>query len=305
MLILCNARGQDLGDDRVRDSREPVGYGPCGRRVLQIIDLPQRQDEGEHAVLVVKQDPSPLTGILTSERERGAGGETQGINSGDGVFSEGHNVRIVSHLHPFFLELIDDRAPIHVAAEEGEDIPSLELPYDGDGGLIAASLAHNSGESRHTTVNQLDAPGAKLDVIDGAVEMTITGEIRVIRAPRQLKSRIRLWLFAVYETDTFDCLCSQKGGHPAVEGLPQIRHPQILIRYRMQELLRVLKHRFQIAQCLDFVSQHAVGHRQVVRGVRELDRCVRSLFGNRLLQQRVSLGDQAVRAANGSCCDIS
>ena len=123
--MLCDARGQDLRDDGVRDDREAVVDRACGRRVLQVVDLAQRQHERKDARPVVEQDLARLAGFEAAERQRRTGGKAQRIDRTQRVQAEGHDVGIVAHLHPLFLELMDDAATVDVAAEEDQDIAPL------------------------------------------------------------------------------------------------------------------------------------------------------------------------------------
>ena len=137
MLVLGDAGGEDLGDDRVGQGREAVGDGAGRGGVLQVVHLAQGQGEGKDAVLVVEQDVAGLAALHAAEGQGRTGGKAHGIDGGDGVQAEGHDVGIVAHLHALFHELVDHATAIDVAAEEDQDVAHLELADDLDGGLVA------------------------------------------------------------------------------------------------------------------------------------------------------------------------
>ena len=66
---------------------------------------------------------------------------------------------------------MDDAAAVDVAREEDEDAAALQLAHDLDGDLVALGAADDGAEARHAAVDQLDAPGAQLDVVDRAVQL--------------------------------------------------------------------------------------------------------------------------------------
>ena len=171
VLVGGDAGRQDLRDARVGDHREAVVDGAGGGGVLQVVDLAQGQHEGEHAVLVVEQDLARLAAVHAAEGEGRAGGEAQGVDGRDGVGAERHDVGVVAHLDALFDQLVDDAAAVDVAGEEDQDAAALQLAHDLDGHLVALGAADDGAEPGHAAVDQLDAPGAQLDVVDGAVEL--------------------------------------------------------------------------------------------------------------------------------------
>ena len=100
-------------------------------------------------------------------------GKAEGVDGADRVGAEGHDVGVVAHLDPFLLQLVDDAAAVDVAAEEGEDVALLQLAHDLDGHGVGLGAADDGGEAGHAAVDQLDAPRAQLDVVDGAVEVAV------------------------------------------------------------------------------------------------------------------------------------
>ena len=112
-----------------------------------------------------------LAGLHAAEGERRAGGEAERVDGGDRVEAERHREGVVAELDALFLKLVDDAAPVDVAAEEDEDAAALQLADDLDGHLVALGAADDGAEPGHAAVDQLDAPGAQLDVVDGAVEL--------------------------------------------------------------------------------------------------------------------------------------
>ena len=49
----------------------------------------------------------------------------------------------------------------------------LQLAHDLDRDLVALGRADDGRKAGHTAIDQLDAPGAQLDVVDGAVQVTV------------------------------------------------------------------------------------------------------------------------------------
>jgi hypothetical protein len=127
VLVGRHAGGQDLRDARVGDDREAVRDGAGRRGVLEVVDLAEREHEGEHAVLVVEHDLARVAGVHAAEGERRAGCEAQGVHGGDGVDAEGHGEGVVAELYAFFLQLMDDAAAVDVPAQEDEDAAALQL----------------------------------------------------------------------------------------------------------------------------------------------------------------------------------
>ena len=109
-----------------------------------------------------------VAGLHAAEGERRAGGEAQGVDGRDGVDAEGHGEGVVAELDALLHELVDDAAAVDVAGEEDQDAATLELAHDLHGDLVALGAADDGAEARHAPVDQLDAPGAQLDVVDRA-----------------------------------------------------------------------------------------------------------------------------------------
>ena len=61
--------------------------------------------------------------------------------------------------------------PLTLPREEDQDVAALQLADDLDGDLVALGAADDGREPGHAPVDQLDAPGAQLDVVDRAVEL--------------------------------------------------------------------------------------------------------------------------------------
>jgi hypothetical protein len=95
---------------------KPKLMAPGGRGVFQVVYLAQGQDKGEDPVLVVHQDVASLAAFHPAKSQGGASGKAEGVDGTDGIGAKGHDVGIVPHLHPFFLELVDDGPPVDVAA---------------------------------------------------------------------------------------------------------------------------------------------------------------------------------------------
>ena len=171
VLVGGHAGRQDLRDARVGDDREAEADGAGRGGVLEVVDLAEREHEGEHAVLVVEHDLARVAGVHAAERERRAGGEAEGVDGGDGVDAERHREGVVAELDALFLQLVDDAPPVDVAAEEDEDAAALQLADDLDRDLVALGAADDGAEPGHAAVDELDAPGPQLDVVDRAVEL--------------------------------------------------------------------------------------------------------------------------------------
>ena len=96
--------------------------------------------------------------------------------------------KVNDHLiHVDFLELVDDAAAVDIAAEEDQDVAPLQLAHDLDRHLVAFGAADDRGETGHTPVDQLDAPGAQLDVVEVQLDLRPAGphEEEVVRTRRQ------------------------------------------------------------------------------------------------------------------------
>ena len=234
VLVPRHPRRQNLWDDRVGDGGEPVGDGPGRSRVLEIVHLPQRQHERKHPELVVQQNIPPLAGLQPAERQRRPRREPQRVDRRDRILAEGHDVRIVPHLHTLLAQLVDHRTTVRIAAQEDQNIPLLQLPHDAHRSLVRPGRPHDRGEARHAAVDQLDTPRTQLDVVDGAVQMAIARKTRIIRPADQLKPGVRLRLFSPREPDPLNRLRSQQRRHAAVQRLPQIWHPHALFGERME-----------------------------------------------------------------------
>ncbi len=128
---------------------------------------------------------------------------------------------------------MDDAASIDVAGQEGQDIAALQFTHDLDRHFIGFRAANDCGKAGHTTIHQLDAPGAKLDIVDRSIEMSIhvaaiagTG-IRAGEgsAAGQFESGHRLRLQTVDEADRFNRLGGEQGRHAAVQSFAQVGSP--------------------------------------------------------------------------------
>ena len=207
------------------------GAGRCG--VLEVVDLAEGQHEGEHAVLVVEHDPARLAGVHAAEGERRAGGEAQGVDRRDGVETERHREGVVAELDALLDELMDDAAAVDVAREEDEDAAALQLAHDLHGDLVALGAADDGAEARHAAVDQLDAPGAQLDVVDRAVQLHLVAvqhevagvEALLVLASAELHD---LGLDATREAYAFDDLLGEQRGDPRIERLAEVGEPHRL-----------------------------------------------------------------------------
>ena len=186
VLVARHAGGQDFGHDGVGDDRETIGEHTCAGGILEIVQLPQHQRKGKDTELVIEQNISPLTTFHAAKGQRCPRGKASRVDGGDRVPAEGDDVGIIPHVHPFLPQLVNDGAPVDVAGEKDEDIALLEFPDDGNRGLIRAGRTDDGGKARHTAVHQLDAPRAQLNVVNRAVEVTVTREIRILGAADQL-----------------------------------------------------------------------------------------------------------------------
>ena len=108
VLVGADAGGQDLRDVGVGDGREAVVDGPGGGGVLLVVDLAQRQHEGEHAVLVVAQHLREVTGLRPAEGHGRAGGETQRIDRRGHVLAEGNQAGVPAELDVLLQELLGE-----------------------------------------------------------------------------------------------------------------------------------------------------------------------------------------------------
>ncbi len=287
VLVLGDAGRQYLGDDGIGDDWEAIVDGARSSGVLQIIHLTQSQGEGEDPELVVEQHSSGLAAFHAAKGQRRAGGEASGIDGGDGVRAEGHDVGIVAHFDTLFHQLMDDAPSVDVAGEEDENVTLLQLPHDLDSRLVGLGSADDGREAGHPPVHQLDAPGAQLDVINGAVNIAARLLSLHVGAGEagagELQARHRLWLLAVGETDTLDGLLRKKCGHSAVEGLTKIGQPDVILRPGVQQRLGPLNHGRQITDLTNLQAGEAQDDGEIVRRVRELNRRVRPQFFQGLL----------------------
>ena len=77
MLVGADAGGQDLRDGRIGDDGESVVDRAGGGGVLFGVDLAERQDEREDAVLVVLEVAAEVARLDAAERQ-GRGSRTRG-----------------------------------------------------------------------------------------------------------------------------------------------------------------------------------------------------------------------------------
>ncbi|MEJ2561680.1 MAG: hypothetical protein P8Z42_03225 [Anaerolineales bacterium] len=306
--------GQNFGNHRIGDDGKSVGDRPGGRGIFKIVDLAQGQHEGENAELVVQQDVAPLAAFHAPESERGSSGETQRVDRPDGVAAEGNDIRVVSHLHIFFHQLVDDRTSVDVAYEKGENVSLLEFANDGDGGCVGVRRASDGCEAGHAPVHQLDAPGAQLDIVDRPVEMSVSvGPGTVVssvwaregRRSGQRESGIGLRLLAMNEADTFDDLFGKQRGHTGVQRLAEIRRPKLFIGYRVEQIFCVLQGKFHVPQRTDLVPEHSQNNGQIIRRIGEGDRRIAPLFLNGLRQCLFCLRYDGVGASNSASCNVT
>ncbi len=311
VLVGGDAGGQDLRDARVGDGREAEADGAGGGRVLEVVDLAQREHEGEHAVLVVEHDLARVAGVHAAERERRAGGEPERVDRRDGVHSERHGEGVVAELDALFLQLVDDAAPVDVAAEEDQDAAALQLAHDLDRDLVALGAADDGAEPGHAAVHELDAPGPQLDVVDRAVELHLVavhaevgaGEALAVSAGMVELDDLRLG--AASEAHALHRLLGEQGGDAAVQGLTEVRQPHLVPGDRMQQALRLLDHLREVAELLYLLTGERVDHRQVVGGVGERDRSVGTELLERLLHRLLGLPDDALGAPDGARRDVA
>ena len=206
---------------------------------------------------------------------------------------------------------MDDAAAVDVAAEEDEDTARLQLAHDLDRDLVALGAADDGTEPGHAAVDQLDAPGTQLDVIDGTVELHLVavrddgagGEAFLVGVLRTELDDLRL--ASAREAHALDDLFGEQRGDTRVERLAQIGQPHLLAGHRMQQRLGALQDGRQVTQFLDLLAGESVDHRQEVGGVGEGDRGVGSEFGDRRLDLLLSLFDDGRGAADGAGGDVT
>ena len=63
--------------------------------------------------------------------------------------------------------------PLTLPRQEDQDVALLQLAHDLDRHLVALGAADDGGEAGHAAVDQLDAPGAQLDVVDRPVQVAV------------------------------------------------------------------------------------------------------------------------------------
>ena len=303
VLVASDAGRQDLGDDGVGDDGEAEVDGAGSGGVLQVVDLAQRQHEGEHPVLVVEQDVARLAALEAAEGERRAGGKAERIDGADGVGAEGHGVGVVAQLHALFHELVDDAAAVDVAGQEAQDVAPLQLPHDLHGHFVGLGAADDGGKAGHAAIDELDAPRAQLDVVDGAVQVAVAVFLNLGAgeggAARQREAGQPLGLLAAGEAHGLEALFGEESGHARVERLAQIGHPAPVGRDGMEQRLRGAQHRLQVAQLLHRLPGHAEHEGQVVGGIRKGDGGFGAFFGQGGIQRALELSDDLLRAANG------
>ena len=309
MLVGGHAGRQDLRDAGVGDHREAVADGAGGRRVLQVVDLAQGEDEGKHARLVVEHDAPRLAGFHAAEGEGGAGGEAERVDGRDGVEAERHREGVVAQLDALLEQLMDDAAPVDVAGEEDQDAAALQLAHDLDGHLVALGAADDGGKAGHAPIDQLDAPGAQLDVVDGPVEQRLVAVDEGVAAAEVLPCLLEalqpdlLRLEAPREADALDDFLGQKSRNTGVQSLTQVGQPKLAGRLRVDEMSGMFQNQRQIAELLDFVPHEGEDHRQVVGGVGELDRRLRTQLLEGGFQGGLRLCDDLIGAPDGSSGD--
>ena len=225
MFVDGNAGGQNLGDNGVSDDGEAVVKSANGGGVLQVVHLAQSQGKGKATELVVEEHSTRLTTFHAPKGQGCTGGEASGIDSGDGIGAEGHDVGIVAHFHTLFHQLMDDAPSVDIAGEEDEDVTLLQFADDLHRCLVGAGCADDRRKARHASINKLDTPTAQLDVVYGASD-TGAGE---------LQARDAFWLLTTGEADSLDSLFSEKGGYAAVQSFPQIGQPRMPLGLGVQE----------------------------------------------------------------------
>ena len=211
MLVGADAARQDLRDVGVGDDREAEVDGAGGGRVLLVVDLAEREHEGEDAPLVVEEDLARLlepARLEAAEGHRGAAGEAERVDERRGVGAVGDQERLPVHLarrgggaaRPCV-------SPLRVRAHEDEDVALLQVARELLGRLVVRQRADAGGEAGHAAVDELD-PLLAQDAVGRGPEP----EARRERNPAQRLERL-------------DRLVRDERGRAGVERPAEVRQP--------------------------------------------------------------------------------
>ena len=130
--------------------------------------------------------------------------------------------------------------PLTLPRQEDEDAAALQLAHDLDGHLVVLGAANDGAEARHAAVDELDAPGAQLHVVDWPVQLHLVAvqhevagaEALLVLAPAE---RHDLRLGAAREAHAFDDLFGKQRGDARVERLAQVGQPHRVARHGVQQ----------------------------------------------------------------------
>ncbi len=251
VLVSANAAGQDLRDIGVGDHREAEVDGPGGSGVFLVVHLAQRQDEGEHAALVVEQD---LAGFLEAARlepakgERGAASEAQGMHDGRRIRPVGDQERFPVHLHSAPVELPGHGFAAAVGPHENQQVALLQVARQSLGGLAIGQRAHAGCESGHAAIHQLDA---------------LLAQDAIGRRPQPIIER--QWN-AAQRFEGLHGLLRHQGGRAGIQGAPQIGQPKPLGGFGGKPRAGGDESFFQVPESLHPLSRQRQDHGQGIGG---------------------------------------
>ena len=125
--------------------------------------------------------------------------------------------------------------PLTLPREEDQDVAPLQLAHDLDGDFVALGAADDGGKAGHAAVDQLDAPGAQLHVVDGTVQIAVAlpslpcrAGIRAGEAAAgHVEAGYPLRLFTLDKAHRFDDLGGQQRRHAAVQRFAQVGRPAV------------------------------------------------------------------------------
>ena len=201
--------------------------------------------------------------------------------------------------------------PLTLPLRKIEDASALQLADDLDRDLVALGAADDGAEAGHAAVDQLDAPGPELDVVDGAIELHLVAVGRegarseafaMLLAVAELDD---LRLLLAHEAHPLDHLFGEEGGDAAVEGLAEIGQPHGVGGQGVEKRPGPLEDGRQVAEGLDLASREGVDDGQEVGGVGERDGGLWPELFDGLVDHRLSLGDDGAGAADGALGDVA
>ena len=267
---------------------KPMSIAPAPVAYLKSSTSPRVSPKANTRFLQYSRHSARLACLDAAEGHGGPDGEIERVDGADRVPAVGDDVSVPPHLDFFLGELVDDAPAVRGGTGKHHDAPLLEVADHLDRGFVVRGCAEDRRKPGHPAVDELDAPGAELHIINRAVEITVPIAVLGVGAGEAGAGRVKaghlLRFLTVDEAHRLDDFRGQQGCHAAVQRLAQIGGPALGGGDGVQQVFGVRQNRLEFAQLGDFAARHTQDNGQIIGRIRKGDGRFGAMLCQRLIE---------------------